>query len=135
MSTTEYRIAEHNRRFYIEYLDDKFWRINDEKNVPKYFDSLADARSWVATIKRGVVYHDAEGPKLTEDDLKWEYSRPILPPIFRITWREYILARIDGFRESNPYKTPDDQESYSDYREGYNDALNDILDAVNTYTP
>jgi hypothetical protein len=70
---TEYRIAEHNRRFYIEYLDDKFWRINDEKNVPKFFDSLADARSWVATIKRGVVYHDAEeAPNLAQDERKAE---------------------------------------------------------------
>jgi hypothetical protein len=134
---TEYRIAEQYRRFHIEVRHDgKEWRdLSAIPHVPRFFDTLQDARSWVATIKRGVVYHDAESPQMTADDLKWEYSRPMLPPIFKITWREYILARIDGFRESNPYKTPDNQESYSDYREGYNDALNDILDAVNTYTP
>ena len=57
---TEYRIAEHNRRFYIEYLDDKFWRQYQEPPVPRFFDTLQDARAWVATIKRGVVYHSAE---------------------------------------------------------------------------
>jgi hypothetical protein len=131
---TEYRIAEEHNRFRIQYSNGMVWHDLNLPHVPRYFTSLADARSWVATIKRGVVYHDAEAPPMTEDDLKWEYSRPILPPIFKITLHEYILARIDGFRESHQYKNPDDRESYSDYREGYNDALNDILDAVNTYT-
>ena len=87
---TEYRIAEHNRRFYIEYLDDKFWRINDEKNVPKFFDSLADARSWVATIKRGVVYHDAEdAPNLAQDERKAEKGNVIWDE-----WEEALARNI-----------------------------------------
>jgi len=58
---TEHRIAEYNRKFWIERRISGAWIIRDERDgVPKYFDSLADARSWVATIKRGVVYHDAE---------------------------------------------------------------------------
>jgi hypothetical protein len=72
---TEYRIAEHNRRFYIEIrIGEKEWRdLPPTQHVPRYFDSLADARSWVATIKRGVVYHDAEdAPNLAQDERKAE---------------------------------------------------------------
>jgi hypothetical protein len=57
---TEYRIAELHRRFHIEQKTGKEWHDVRFENVPRYFDSLDDARSWVATIKRGVVYHDAE---------------------------------------------------------------------------
>ena len=58
---TEYRIAEEHKRFYIEVRHDgKEWHDLKIPNVPRFFDSLADARSWVATIKRGVVYHHAE---------------------------------------------------------------------------
>jgi hypothetical protein len=65
---SKYRIVEHNRRFHIQELIKKdvfnsseSWRdLPDIPHVPRFFDSLADARSWVATIKKGVVYHDAE---------------------------------------------------------------------------
>ena len=57
---TEYRIVELHRRFHIEQKTGKEWHDVRFENVPRFFDSLADARSWVATIKRGVVYHDAE---------------------------------------------------------------------------
>jgi hypothetical protein len=68
---TEYRIAEIHRRFHIEYRDDKVWKVYDEVRVPRFFDTLANARSWVATIKRGVVYHDAEdAPNLPVDERK-----------------------------------------------------------------
>ena len=70
---TEYRIAEIHRRFHIEYRDDKVWKVYDEVRIPRFFDSLADARSWVATIKRGVVYHDAEdASNLAQDERKAE---------------------------------------------------------------
>jgi hypothetical protein len=58
---SEYRIGERDRRFWIEVKSNKAWVSLNQTGVPRYFDSLADARSWVATIKRGVVYHDAEG--------------------------------------------------------------------------
>jgi hypothetical protein len=62
---TEYRIGERDRRFWIEVKSNKVWVSLNQTGVPRYFDSLADARSWVATIKRGVVYHDAEdAPKV-----------------------------------------------------------------------
>ena len=56
---TEYRIAEQYRQFTIQVRHDgKEWRdLSAIPHVPRFFDSLADARSWVATIKRGVVYH------------------------------------------------------------------------------
>jgi hypothetical protein len=57
---SEYRIGERDRRFWIEVKANKAWVSLNQTGVPRYFDSLADARSWVATIKRGVVYHDAE---------------------------------------------------------------------------
>jgi hypothetical protein len=59
---TEYRIVEEHRRFSIQVsINGHDWRgLHDIPHVPRFFDSLADARSWVATIKRGVVYHDAE---------------------------------------------------------------------------
>jgi hypothetical protein len=74
---TEYRIAEQYRQFTIQVRHDgKEWRdLSAIPNVPRFFDSLADARSWVATIKKGVVYHDAEAPPLSESDLQWEYAR------------------------------------------------------------
>jgi hypothetical protein len=60
MSTTEYRIAEEHNRFRIQYSNGMVWHDLNQPHVPRFFDSLADARSWVATIKRGVVYHDTE---------------------------------------------------------------------------
>ena len=71
----EYRIAESIRRFWIEVRHDgKEWHdLSAIPRVPRFFDSLADARSWVATIKRGVVYHDAEdAPNLARDERKAE---------------------------------------------------------------
>jgi hypothetical protein len=75
MSTTEYRIAEEHNRFRIQYSNGRDWHDLNQLHVPRFFDTLADARSWVATIKRGVVYHDAEAPLLSESDLQWEYAR------------------------------------------------------------
>jgi hypothetical protein len=73
---TEYRIGEMNNSFWIEHTDRHGnWHRISESGVPRYFDSLADARSWVAIIKRGVVYHDAEAPPLSESDLQWECAR------------------------------------------------------------
>jgi hypothetical protein len=74
---TEYRIVELNRRFHIEKLARgnswDSWITLNESHVPRFFDSLADARSWVATIKRGVVYHDAEdAPNFPVDERKAE---------------------------------------------------------------
>jgi hypothetical protein len=57
---TEYRIAEEHNRFWIQYSNGMVWHDLSLPRVPRFFDSLADARSWVATIKRGVVYHEAE---------------------------------------------------------------------------
>jgi hypothetical protein len=74
---TEYRIVEAYRKIWIEkQTSGGAWLPYDNKHVPRFFDSLADARSWVTTIKRGVVYHDAEEPSMSEDDLKWVDSRP-----------------------------------------------------------
>jgi hypothetical protein len=73
---SEYRIGERDRRFWIEVKANKAWVSLNQTGVPRYFDSLADARSWVATIKKGVVYHSAEIPSMSEDDLKWVDSRP-----------------------------------------------------------
>jgi len=74
---SEYRIGEMNNSFWIEHTDRHGnWHRISESGIPRYFDSLADARSWVATIKRGVVYHDAETPPLTDSDLEWVDSRP-----------------------------------------------------------
>jgi hypothetical protein len=58
---SEYRIGEMNNSFWIEHTDRHGnWHRISETGVPRFFETLADARSWVATIKRGVVYHDAE---------------------------------------------------------------------------
>ena len=70
---TEYRIVELHRMFSIEVRKGKEWGDLNLYGVPRFFDSLADARSWVATIKRGVVYHDAEdAPNLAQDERKAE---------------------------------------------------------------
>jgi DNA topoisomerase IA len=75
--STEYRIAEQYRRFHIEVRHDgKEWRdLSAIPHVPRFHETLQDARSWVATIKRGVVYHSAEAPPLSESDLQWECAR------------------------------------------------------------
>ena len=58
---TEYRIAEQNGEIWIEESKDgKNWHTVQIHNVPRYHATVADARAWVATIKRGVVYHSAE---------------------------------------------------------------------------
>jgi hypothetical protein len=84
----KYRIAEAFRQYYIEASDsgdkwvDAYLLI---PKVPRFFDSLADARSWVATIKRGVVYHDAEdAPNLAQDERKAEDDTSGL--IKRLLW-------------------------------------------------
>ena len=87
---TEYRIAEIHRRFHIEYRDDKVWKVYDEVRIPRFFDSLADARSWVATIKRGVVYHDAEdAPNLPVDERKAESGVKVSDE-----WEQAITSHI-----------------------------------------
>jgi hypothetical protein len=88
---TEHRIAEYNRKFWIERRISGAWIIRDERDgVPKYFDSLADARSWVATIKRGVVYHDAEdAPNLPVDERKAESGVKVSDE-----WEEHITRHI-----------------------------------------
>jgi hypothetical protein len=74
---TEYRIVELHRRFHIEKLAKgnswDSWIALNEPHVPRFFETLADARSWVAIIKKGVVYHDAEdAPNLAQDERKAE---------------------------------------------------------------
>jgi hypothetical protein len=75
---TEYRIVELHRRFHIEKLVKgnswDSWIALNEPHVPRFFDSLADARSWVATIRRGVVYHDAEDAPITVTTMWERYS-------------------------------------------------------------
>ena len=63
MINTEYRIVELHRMFSIEVKKGKEWGDLNLYGVPRFFKSLADARLWVATIKKGVVYHDAEEQK------------------------------------------------------------------------
>ena len=73
MINTEYRIVELHRMFSIEVKKGKEWGDLNLYGVPRFFNSLADARSWVATIKKGVVYHDAEdAPNLPQDERKAE---------------------------------------------------------------
>ena len=69
---TEYRIAEEHNRFRIQYSNGMVWHDLSLPHVPRFFDSLEDARSWVATIKRGVVYHDAED---ADEGLQWFLNR------------------------------------------------------------
>jgi hypothetical protein len=66
---TEYRIVEQYRRFHIQVSHERQnWRdLSAIPHVPRFFDTLADARSWVATIRRGVVYHDVEAPRVYND--------------------------------------------------------------------
>jgi hypothetical protein len=79
---TEYRIAEEHNRFWIQYSNGMVWHDLNQPHIPRFFDSLADARSWVATIKRGVVYHDAEdAPNLPveerdEEEATWYSVMP-----------------------------------------------------------
>jgi hypothetical protein len=81
----EYRIVEDTRRFWIESsINGKTWLTYIAPHVPRFFDTLQDARSWVATIKRGVVYHDAEEP-ITEsyDELVDRLIKPDAPNLAR----------------------------------------------------
>ena len=87
---TEYRIVELNRMFSIEVKKGKEWGDLNLYGVPRFFDSLADARSWVATIKRGVVYHDAEEvPNLAQDERKAESGVKVSDE-----WEEHITRHI-----------------------------------------
>ena len=89
---TEYRIAEEHKRFSIQVSKNGLnWHdLHPTPHVPRFFDSLADARSWVATIKRGVVYHDAEdAPNLAQDERKAESGVKVSDE-----WEEHITRHI-----------------------------------------
>lgn len=88
---TEYRIVELHRRFHIEQrINGKEWHDVRFENVPRYFETLADARSWVATIKKGVVYHDAEDAQnLAQDERKAEMGNVIWDE-----WEEALARNI-----------------------------------------
>jgi hypothetical protein len=107
----KYRIAEAFRQYYIEASDsgdkwvDAYLVI---PQVPRFFDSLADARSWVATIKKGVVYHDAEAPPLSESDLQWECARD-----FRI-----FSDGLNHDAEDAPNLAQDERKAESDTSDG-----------------
>ena len=87
----QYRIVELYKRFHIQVRHDgKEWRDLSLPHVPRYFDSLANARSWVATIKRGVVYHDAEdAPNLPVDERKAESGVKVSDE-----WEQAITSHI-----------------------------------------
>jgi hypothetical protein len=89
--STEYRIAEEHNRFRIQYSNGMVWHdLSAIPRVPRYFDSLADARSWVATIKKGVVYHDAEdAPNLAQDERKAESGVKVSDE-----WEQAITSHI-----------------------------------------
>jgi hypothetical protein len=87
---TEYRIGERDRRFWIEVKSNKAWVSLNQTGVPRYFETLADARSWVATIKRGVVYHDAEdAPNLPVDERNAESGNKVSDE-----WEQAITSHI-----------------------------------------
>jgi hypothetical protein len=91
---TEYRIAEEHKRFSIQYSNGMVWHDLSLPHVPRFFDSLADARSWVATIKKGVVYHDAEdAPNLAQDERKAESGNKVSDEWESIATR-YIVERL-----------------------------------------
>ena len=43
-----------------------------------------------------------------------------------MTKAEKLKQVIEKLREKNPYKKLGDRDSYSDYRQGYNDALDEV---------
>ena len=116
---SEYRIGERDRRFWIEFLgsDGKTWYFLKKSNVPQFFDSLADARSWVATIKRGVVYHDAEdAPNLPVDERKAEDDTSdgikSLEWFYRMRGQSIGCFTSDSFRLECPYDNKKARELY-----------------------
>jgi hypothetical protein len=67
----EYRIAELHRQYSLECSKDgQQWLPVKATNVPQYFETLQDARSWVATLRRGRVIHSVE-----DDGLQWFLDR------------------------------------------------------------
>ena len=66
-----YRIVEENRQIWIERSrDGKSWDMVQYSNVPRYHPTVADARSWVETLRRGRVIHSVE-----DDGLQWFLDR------------------------------------------------------------
>jgi hypothetical protein len=66
-----YRIVEENRQIWIERSrDGKSWDMVQYSNVPRYHPTVDDARSWVATLRRGRVIHSVE-----DDGLQWFLDR------------------------------------------------------------
>jgi hypothetical protein len=127
---SEYRIAEEHNRFRIEKLAKgnswDSWIALNEPHVPRFFDSLADARSWVATIKRGVVYHDAEdAPNLAQDERKVENDTSDgVKPL------EWFLERVGKNIRSkggNLYLITSKENAYrwhdTQFREGHEDVF------------
>ena len=71
---TKYRIVEENRQIWIERSSDgKSWDMVQYSNVPRYHATVADARSWVATLQKGRIIHSVEdAPNLPVDERKAE---------------------------------------------------------------
>ena len=69
-----YRIVEENRQIWIERSKDgKSWDMVQYSNVPRYHATVADARSWVETLRKGRIIHSVEdAPNLTVDERKAE---------------------------------------------------------------
>ena len=71
-----YRIVEENRQIWIEEHTKNGWVMVAGNHVPRYHASVADARSWVATLRKGRVIHSVEdAPEMTELEKEWVHSR------------------------------------------------------------
>ena len=67
----EYRIVELYRQYCIEAsVDGTKWAMVDHPRIPRYHESVPDARSWVATLRKGRVIHSVE-----DDGLQWFIDR------------------------------------------------------------
>ena len=68
---SEYRIVELYRQYFIEAsVDGTKWAMVDHPRIPRYHESVPDARSWVATLRKGRVIHSVE-----DDGLQWFIDR------------------------------------------------------------
>jgi len=66
-----YRIVEENRRIWIEESKDgNKWEVTKTHHVPQFHRTVADARSWVATLQKGRIIHNVE-----DDGLQWFLDR------------------------------------------------------------
>jgi hypothetical protein len=102
-----YRIVEFHRTYSIESsLNGKEWNPVNAFNVPKYFETMYEAKGWVETMKRGKVIHDLETDQPEEKLPRSWFMDRSGKTVWNIT-TEYQMTIFDPVHAHNVFRLQD----------------------------